>query len=173
MGDETFDYDSDNSLALSQNSGILGDMSNGNLNNKRNSSCSFNKLNSNLSLDIHALTNGFSKNGHSKKDGDEHEINGNNNENGHPVSFMHKQHCPQTEKNGGLGDNILLESQSTIEQVKALCEFRERQVQRGEETISALQKDKRALNHHIGLMKSELFQLKTNSEELEKLLCKI
>jgi len=83
------------------------------------------------------------------------------------ISLLHKDHCPQNEKDG-LGSNIWRSAENNTEQLKTLLEFRERQIQRAEDTIATLTKDKRALNHQIGLMKTEMVRNASRQEEIEK-----
>jgi septal ring factor EnvC (AmiA/AmiB activator) len=95
------------------------------------------------------------------------------------VSVLHKDHCPLTGDGdgdnhwNGSGGGDKNQNQNQLEQLKTLCEFRERQVIRAEETIGGLSKDKRALNHQIGLMRTEMIQMKANEEELQKKISKI
>jgi hypothetical protein len=83
------------------------------------------------------------------------------------ISLLHKDHCPQNDKDG-LGSGIWLSAENNSEQLKTLLEFRERQIQRSEETIATLTKDKRALNHQIGLMKTEMVRMASQQQETER-----
>jgi len=82
------------------------------------------------------------------------------------ISLLHKEHCPQ---NGDHVDGEMwLAAENNEEQMKTLLSIRERQIHRGEEQISKLQKDKRSLNHQIGLMKTEMVQMKSQQDDAEK-----
>ncbi|ODM99223.1 hypothetical protein Ocin01_07442 [Orchesella cincta] len=85
------------------------------------------------------------------------------------ISLLHKDHCPRNNENGGHVDGEMwLAAENKEEQMKTLLNIRERQIHRGEEEIVKLQKDKRSLNHQIGLMKTEMVQIKSQQEDAEK-----
>jgi len=88
------------------------------------------------------------------------------------VSMLHQTRCPQTGDNHWLGSGDEQEQEQTWEQLKKICEYRERQVIRAEENIQELSKDKRALHHQIGVMRTEMIHVKSAEEETKKLLRK-
>lgn len=85
------------------------------------------------------------------------------------ISLLHQQHCPRYDNNGsGVDKDMWVAATSKDEQTKMMLELRERQIQRAEEEIQKLQKDKRSLNHQIGLMKTEMVHMKSQMEDGEK-----
>ncbi|CAL8143188.1 unnamed protein product [Orchesella dallaii] len=84
------------------------------------------------------------------------------------ISLLHQNHCPRNENGGHVDGELWLASENKEEQMKTLLNIRERQIHRGEEEIVKLQKDKRSLNHQIGLMKTEMVQMKSQQEDAEK-----
>ena len=90
------------------------------------------------------------------------------------VSLIHKTHCPQLTNGGGGGDtngnddNWTSTPVNKMEQLQTLNSYRERQIARSEETIASLTKDKRALNHQIGLMRTEMIEMQSSYTDVEK-----
>lgn len=84
------------------------------------------------------------------------------------ISLLHQQHCPRNENGSHLNSDMWLAAENKDEQIKTLLEVRERQINRSEEEVAKLQKDKRSLNHQIGLMKTEMVQMKSQHDEADK-----
>lgn len=103
------------------------------------------------------------------------------------VSAIHKKHCPQlgngdnnncgddssSSNNGNGNGNSFTSTTNKMEHLERLNSYRERQLARAEETIATLTKDKRALNHQIGLTRTEMIQMKAAYSDLEKALGKV
>lgn len=94
---------------------------------------------------------------------------------GESVSFFHGNHCPGERGTGDPNGNYdnrswTCEGAEAVEELKTLAEFRERQVNRAEEQIELLGKEKRALTHQVALMRMELLAMKATEEESQKTL---
>lgn len=88
------------------------------------------------------------------------------------ISQIHQQHCPRTENGDHLSKDILATMNNKDEQLQALLETRQRQLERSEEEVLKLQKDKRSLSHQVGLMKTEMNHMRSQQDEALKLLSK-
>lgn len=89
------------------------------------------------------------------------------------ISLLHQEHCPQGE-NGGRVDSDYnqeeISNEDKMQSMNVLLETRQRQLDRSQEEVMKLQKDKRSLNHEVGLMKTEINNMKRQNEEVSNLL---
>lgn len=129
---------------------------NGNLNGASNKKVRFHS-NSEQNLNI------FRKGRQSDRGDDEIEVQN------ETVSMLHQKHCPQNGHNGsGEGSEI----GEKLEQLQALLELREKRIKKLEEEAEVYAKDKRSLNHQVGLMKTEMIQMKNAGDELQRVIGK-
>ncbi|CAG7786799.1 unnamed protein product [Allacma fusca] len=86
------------------------------------------------------------------------------------LSFLHQGHCPRPPAPIDKINNGTKQNHEDFDKLYAIIDFREKQVQQFEQDAEAYAKDKRSLNHQIGLMKTEMNQMKIHNDELEKAL---
>jgi len=85
-------------------------------------------------------------------------------------SLFHRTHCPAVngDTNGNYETTWSSEGVEALEELKTLAEFRERQVQRVEDQLQTISKEKRALAHKLALLKTEVLEMKSTEDELRR-----
>lgn len=92
------------------------------------------------------------------------------------ISLLHRQHCPRKENgphNGNLNNEMLLAAENKEEHMQLLLDTKTRQLERNEEEVLKLQKDKRSLQHENGLFKTHLKQMENQQADIQQAFGKL